>query len=61
MVCSREPGFVATSRMITETALSLVADRDLAPGFWTPGAAFKDKLIERLTQHAYMTFEAVDD
>ena len=58
---SRDPGFFTTSRMIAETALCLAVDRDLAPGFWTPGAAFKDKLIEKLTEHAYMTFEAVDD
>jgi short subunit dehydrogenase-like uncharacterized protein len=33
----------------------------LAPGIWVPGAAFNDRLIERLTEHGEMTFTAVSD
>ncbi len=57
---SRDPGFVATSRMIVETALLLREDPALAPGIWTPGAAFTDRLIARLAKHGEMTFQAND-
>jgi len=59
--CPRDPGFVATARMMIETALLLAEAEALAPGIWVPGAAFKDRLIARLTEHAEMTFRAVDD
>jgi short subunit dehydrogenase-like uncharacterized protein len=57
---SRDPGFVATSRMMIETALLLLESDALPPGIWTPGAAFKDRLIERLIEHGDMRFEAYD-
>jgi short subunit dehydrogenase-like uncharacterized protein len=56
---ARDPGFVATSRMMIETALLLLEDPTLAPGIWTPGAAFTDRLIAKLGEHGEMTFEAV--
>ncbi len=59
--CSRDPGFVATSRMMIQTALLLLDEAALAPGIWTPGAAFKDRLIERLSEHGDIRFEAVGD
>ena len=58
---SHDPGYFTTSRMISETALCLLDDPELAPGFWTPGAAFRENLINRLTAHADMTFLAVTD
>jgi short subunit dehydrogenase-like uncharacterized protein len=61
VACSRDPGFVATSRMMVETALLLREDSALAPGIWTPGAAFNDRLIDRLAEHGEMRFEAVSD
>jgi len=57
---TRDPGYATTSRMISETALCLLDSPDLAPGFWTPGAAFRERLLESLTAHADMTFEPVD-
>jgi short subunit dehydrogenase-like uncharacterized protein len=61
VACASDPGFVATSRMMIETALLLREDTKLAPGIWTPGAAFNDRLIERLAEHGGMKFEAVSD
>lgn len=53
----RDPGYGSTSRMITECAICLRHDTpDIAGGFWTPGAAMKDALIKRLTDHAGLTF-----
>ncbi len=57
---SRDPGFVATSRMIIESALLLLESASLSPGIWTPGAAFKNRLIERLVEHGDMRFEVYD-
>jgi short subunit dehydrogenase-like uncharacterized protein len=44
--------------MISECAICLLRDTpDVAPGFWTPGAAMQHKLIKRLVDHAGLTFE----
>ncbi|WP_050627361.1 saccharopine dehydrogenase family protein [Bradyrhizobium viridifuturi] len=54
----RDPGYGSTSKMISECAICLLRDTpDVAPGFWTPGAAMKGKLIKRLVDHAGLTFE----
>ena len=58
--CPRDPGFVATSRLMVETALLLNEDAALAPGIWTPGAAFNVRLIERLSEHGEMRFATTD-
>ena len=60
IACQRDPGFVATSRMMIETALLLNEDATLAPGIWTPGAAFNTRLIERLSEYGEMRFAATD-
>jgi short subunit dehydrogenase-like uncharacterized protein len=46
--------------MMIETALLLQESDALPPGIWTPGAAFKDRLIERLIEHGDLRFEAYD-
>jgi len=51
-----DPGYVMTSRMISETALCLLASPAVAPGIWTPGAALGAALVERLSTHAEVTF-----
>ena len=59
----RDPGYGATSRMIGEVAAALARDTDadaVGGGFWTPATALGDPLVERLTAHAGMRFEAVD-
>lgn len=58
---SKDPGYLMTSRMITETALCLLEDTSVPGGMWNPGAAFQGKLLERLTQNAFMTFEPGED
>lgn len=53
----RDPGYGSTSRMITESALCLLWDAtDTAGGIWTTAPALGDKLIQRLTEHADLTF-----
>ncbi|QIG92424.1 MULTISPECIES: saccharopine dehydrogenase family protein [unclassified Bradyrhizobium] len=54
----RDPGYGSTSKMISECAICLLRDTpDVAPGFWTPGAAMQHKLIKRLVDRAGLTFE----
>ena len=52
-----DPGYGSTSKMIAESAISLVKD-DLATkgGIWTSAPAFGGKLIERLESNAGMSF-----
>ncbi|WP_319798845.1 saccharopine dehydrogenase family protein [Nitrobacter sp.] len=53
----RDPGYGSTSKMISECAICLRRNTpDIAGGFWTPGAAMKDALLERLVDRAGMTF-----
>jgi short subunit dehydrogenase-like uncharacterized protein len=53
----RDPGYGSTSKIISECAICLVRDMpDVPAGFWTPGAAMRDKLIKRLVDHAGLTF-----
>ena len=55
----RDPGYGCTAKMLAQSALCLafdVAKEDKAGGFWTPATAMGDLLIERLNQHAGMTF-----
>lgn len=54
----RDPGYGSTSKMLAETAICLVQDAaDVPGGIWTPGAALRDKLIDRLAARAGLTFE----
>jgi short subunit dehydrogenase-like uncharacterized protein len=54
----RDPGYGSTSKMISECAICLLRDTpEVAGGIWTPGAAMGNKLIERLVDHAGLTFD----
>ena len=54
----RDPGYGSTSKMIAECAVCLLQDTpDVAPGFWTPGAAMQHKIIRRLVDRAGLTFQ----
>jgi short subunit dehydrogenase-like uncharacterized protein len=53
----KDPGYASTSKMITECAICLLQDSNVAPGIWTPGAAMGEKLISRLVRNAGLTFE----
>ena len=44
----KDPGYGSTSKMIAETALCLVEAPEVPGGIWTPGAALRGKLVERL-------------
>lgn len=55
----KDPGYASTSKMISESAMSLANDvsRDETPGgVWTPGAALGTKLIQRLEANAGLRF-----
>lgn len=54
----KDPGYGATSKMIAETAICLVKDAaDVRGGIWTPGAALQQRLVDRLSANAGMTFK----
>jgi short subunit dehydrogenase-like uncharacterized protein len=52
----KDPGYGSTSKMIAETALCLIGSPEAAGGVWTPGAALRGKLVERLETKAGMMF-----
>jgi short subunit dehydrogenase-like uncharacterized protein len=52
----KDPGYGSTSKMIAETALCLIGAPDVAGGIWTPGAALRGKLVERLESAAGLKF-----
>ena len=54
---NRDPGYGSTCRMIVECAMAL-RSADVEPGIWTPAAALKDRLIDRLrSPEVGMSFE----
>jgi short subunit dehydrogenase-like uncharacterized protein len=54
----RDPGYGSTSKMIAEAALCLIEDCPESPGgVWTPGAAMRAKLVDRLQAKAGLSFE----
>ena len=53
----RDPGYGSTSKMIAESAVSLLRDVPaLAGGIWTPASAMGEKLIARLQARAGLSF-----
>ena len=53
-----DPGYGSTSKMITESAISLIKDaQDLPGGIYTPASALGKKLIKRLVDNAGLTFK----
>ncbi len=58
-----DPAVRSTTLMLTEAALCLAEDADklaVAGGFWTPAAAMGALLRDRITAHAGMSFELID-
>ena len=51
-----DPGYGSTSRMIGETAMALL-ESDAEGGVGTPGSFLGEALVERLRDHAHLTFE----
>ena len=59
----RDPGYGSTARMLGQAGACLaldIAKADRAGGFWTPSLVFGDRLLDRLTTHAGLTFEVID-
>lgn len=56
-----DPGYGATAKMITESAVGLLREvPETKGGFWTPGAMLGERLITRLVDHGDMTFTVED-
>jgi short subunit dehydrogenase-like uncharacterized protein len=58
----RDPGYGSTSKMLGETALALARDlpADACPGgIFTPSTALGEKLLDRLQEHAGLSFEVL--
>jgi short subunit dehydrogenase-like uncharacterized protein len=55
----RDPGYGSTAKMLSQAAACLAKDvsEEFPGGFWTPATILGDKLIDRLTAHAGLTFE----
>ena len=54
----RDPGYGSTSKMISESAVTLALENPpTAGGVWTPAAAMGEALIGRLTANAGLTFK----
>ncbi|MFK4003264.1 saccharopine dehydrogenase family protein [Qipengyuania sp. NPDC077563] len=51
-----DPGYGSTSRMLGETAMALL-DSDAEGGVGTPGSFLGEALVDRLRQHAHLSFE----
>ncbi|MDN8616190.1 saccharopine dehydrogenase family protein [Variovorax ginsengisoli] len=51
-----DPGYGASSKMLAETAIALMGAPDVPGGIWTPGAALRGSLVERLRRHAGVSF-----
>jgi short subunit dehydrogenase-like uncharacterized protein len=59
----RDPGYGSTAKMLGQAGACFALDfADSGPkgGFWTPATMFGDRLIERLTAHAGLTFEVLE-
>ena len=53
-----------TTLMLTEAALCLAEDESkiaVGGGFWTPASAMGKLLRDRITTHAGLSFELIDD
>ncbi|MBB3047530.1 short subunit dehydrogenase-like uncharacterized protein [Litorivivens lipolytica] len=59
----RDPGYGSTAKMLSQAAICLgETSRDQrAGGFWTPSTAMGNALIERLREHAGLTFERLSN
>lgn len=54
----KDPGYGSTSKMIAESAITLVRDAEgVKGGVWTPAAAMAAPLLKRLQAHAGLSFE----
>lgn len=52
-----DPGYEGTAKIVAEAAICLINTPDIEGGLWTPGAALQGRLVDRLQQHAGVSFE----
>ena len=60
----RDPGYGSTAKMLGQAAACLALDIEKTErpgGFWTPATIFGDRLLQRLTRHAGLAFEIIND
>ncbi len=59
---NRDPGYGSTSKMLAESAISLIYEEQLPDiyGVLTPAVALGDVLMKRLEENAGVTFEVVE-
>ncbi|MFC3193319.1 saccharopine dehydrogenase family protein [Marinicella sediminis] len=57
----KDPGYGSTAQIMSQAAVCLANDvpAHTAGGFWTPATLMGDVLIDRLHQHAGLTFEVL--
>jgi short subunit dehydrogenase-like uncharacterized protein len=58
----RDPGYGSTAKMLGQAGACFAldfAESGRKGGFWTPATMFGDRLIERLVEHAGLTFDVV--
>jgi short subunit dehydrogenase-like uncharacterized protein len=57
----RDPGYGSTAKIMSQAAVCLAQDVDakIEGGFWTPATLMGDTLLERLQQHAGLTFDVL--
>ncbi len=58
-----DPGYGSTSRILAQAAecIAFDLDEDQEGGFWTPASLLDGRLLERLQDHAAMTFEVLTE
>ncbi|MTI12736.1 saccharopine dehydrogenase family protein [Sansalvadorimonas verongulae] len=58
----RDPGYGSTSKMLAQAGLSLALDlskEEKGGGIWTPATIFDERMFDRLTRYAGLSFEVV--
>lgn len=57
----KDPGYGSTAKMLVQAGICMAKDmQDKSGGFWTPASLFGEALIDRLQEHAGLTFERVE-
>jgi len=59
----RDPGYGSTAKIVGQAGACLaldLAESGRGGGFWTPATLFGDRLVDRLVEHAGLTFEVIE-
>ena len=60
----KDPGYGSTSQILVQSGLCLALDMDkdmCSGGFWTPATVFDERIFQRLSDYAGMTFDVIDE